>query len=77
LSLTPWQRNFNPKYDRESIVKTAGRYEPSTYDNIVGFQDDFGLRKEGFLARGEPTELAMTLAHDAKRTIKRGHSTFN
>lgn len=45
----------------------SGRYDQSTQDYISGFQDDFGLKKDGFMAPGGPTELAMTLALDAKR----------
>ena len=45
---------------------SSGCYDQSTHDNIVGFQDNFGLKQDGFLALGGPTKLAMTLALDAK-----------
>lgn len=43
------------------------RYDRSIYDNIVGFQDDFGLKKDGYLKSGGPTETALNLALDARR----------
>ncbi len=32
-------------------------YDSSIRSNIVGFQEDFGLKPDGFLAPGGPTEL--------------------
>ena len=42
-------------------------YDSSIRGNIVGFQEDFGLKPDGFLAPGGPTELAMRTALEAKR----------
>ena len=42
-------------------------YDSSIRSNIMGFQKDFGLKPDGFLAPGGPTELAMSTAIAAKR----------
>ena len=50
-----------------SPANPSTRYDKSIHDNIVGFQDDFGLKKDGWLKSGGQTETAMSLALDAKR----------
>lgn len=50
-----------------SPATPSPRYDRSIHDNIIGFQDDFGLEKDGWLEPGGPTETALNLALDAKR----------
>ncbi len=49
------------------VVYLFSRYDKSIHDNIIGFQDDFGLEQDGWLRSGGPTETALQLALDARR----------
>jgi hypothetical protein len=55
-------------------VYLFSRYDQSIHDNIIGFQDDFGLEKDGYLRFGGPTETAPLKPTKKNRSACPGHA---
>ena len=61
------RRALNETGHGRSPDNPSTRYDKSIHDNIIEFQDDFGLEQDGWLRSGDPTETALQLALDARR----------